>query len=88
MLSKLSLLLFWRAIFITRAFRRKNNFVMGLTILCFIGITLAVFLECNPRAGAWNAITFEHAKCIPLGRITIGYEASNIFIDIMIIGLP
>ena len=87
-LSKISLLLFLRSLFITPWFRKLDYALMGLCVIWYIVTTLALFFQCRPVAAAWDVTLLTDAHCTPLGKIIAGYEVSNVVIDLLIIALP
>ncbi|KAI4264235.1 MAG: hypothetical protein L6R42_000651 [Xanthoria sp. 1 TBL-2021] len=87
---KLSILSLYRTIFPTPAFRRASLFVgVGCLVWFFVCFFVNIF-QCRPLVGAWKLeLVFSgDATCIVYGDYIVGYEVSNMLLDIIILCLP
>lgn len=87
---KLSILSLYRTIFPTPAFRRASLLVgVGCLIWFFVCFFVNMF-QCRPLVGAWKPeLVFSgNASCIVYGDFIVGYEISNMLLDIIILCLP
>ena len=85
---KISILLLYRRIFDTAAFRRKTLVVGILCIIWFfIAICLAIF-ECHPISAAFNPRMIYTDHCINIQAYYEGVTATNMGIDIIMLLLP
>ena len=87
---KLSILSLYRTIFPTPAFRRASLLVgVGCLVWFFVCFFVNMF-QCRPLAGAWELeLVFSgEATCIVYGDFIVGYEISNMLLDIIILCLP
>lgn len=85
---KLSILLFYRAIFAVRHFRILAHIVMVLAIAWWLGTLFLVIFQCSPINGAWDLTANLKGHCVYFGDLILGYEVSNIVVDIIILALP
>ncbi|KAL2043877.1 hypothetical protein N7G274_003397 [Stereocaulon virgatum] len=87
-LVKISLLLLYRRIFSTAAFRKKSTFVGILCVIWFI-ITLCMdIFQCRPFDEAFRAETIFTNHCIDLQKFYWGATATNLGIDVIMLFLP
>ena len=86
--AKISLLFFYRGIFITRSFRIVSFLVDALCWIWFVVFEFVLAFSCIPVHGYWERITMPNAKCIPTRLLVLGPELTNIFLDIVILSLP
>lgn len=85
--AKFSLLLLYRRIFITRAFKTAT-IVVGTIILVWHGsFILAFVFQCTPVSAAWNPDAPPSA-CIDKVRLWLAYAISDIFTDTIVLSLP
>ncbi len=85
--TKFSLLLLYRRIFITRAFKIAT-IVVGTIILIWHGsFILAFVFQCTPVSAAWNPIAPTSA-CIDKIRLWLAYAISDILTDSIVLSMP
>lgn len=86
-LVKLSILAFYRQIFETRQFRITSNIIGALCVVWFFVCFFVSIFQCSPVHAAWDVglVLQGKATCIVYGDYIIGYELSNMLLDIAII---
>lgn len=87
---KISILLMYRRIFPIAEFQR-HALVVG--VFCVIWYFICFFInifQCRPVRAAWqlDLLMDEQATCLTYGHFIIGYEISNMLLDIAILMLP
>ena len=85
---KIAILLLYRRIFDTAAFKR-NTLVVG--ILCIIWFFIAICLEifqCHPRSAAFEPEMLFTDHCIDIQAYYEGVTATNMGIDMVMLLLP
>ncbi|KAF2230137.1 hypothetical protein EV356DRAFT_520173 [Viridothelium virens] len=83
---KLSILLFYRRIFVTRSFRLQVNIVGALVIVwLFVNAFVAAF-QCNPVKKEW--MVEIPGKCMDPLNYIVGVHSTNIALDFIILALP
>ena len=87
---KISVLLFYTSIFPTTLFRRQAQALGGLCMLWALANLLLTILQCKPVKAFWELelVAKGDGSCIPFGRVLLGYELTNMVIDIAILALP
>lgn len=83
---KISILLFYRRIFITKHFRQWTNFVGALVLLWFITHGFIFAFQCSPVRKAWESGIPGH--CIHQFGYLIAFHSINVALDIVILALP
>lgn len=85
-LNKLSVVLFYKRIFVTKSFQMQCWAVIG-TVLCWtIASIAATIWQCVPVAGAWNSTL--GATCIDTSMFWMSYAVVNILTDAIVLALP
>lgn len=51
-------------------------------------MTFVVIFQCHPVKAAWDPLRTSKNQCLLFGSFVLGYEASNIAIDLAILCLP
>ncbi|KAF4636593.1 hypothetical protein G7Y89_g1487 [Cudoniella acicularis] len=85
---KFSILLWYRHIFSIDSFRKRCNVVLLLCAIWAITVFFVLIFQCIPIKAAWDPVAKMAGKCINIGNIILGYEISNILLDISILALP
>lgn len=86
-LIKISILLFYRAIFVGRLFD-IGTYVTGAFVIAWgIAVPLVSIFSCHP-IGAWHLTTRPAAICINDRDFFIGNSSLNILADVVILCLP
>ena len=83
---KLSVLFYYKRIFITPSFKRISKFLIGVVIAWNITFFFASLFECLPIASNWDP-TIPH-QCIDLRSMFLAEGALDMVLDIAILCLP
>ncbi|MCJ1308866.1 hypothetical protein MMC25_002521 [Agyrium rufum] len=86
-LPKLSILLFLLRVFVSKTERVITYVLMGLIISNCVGSFVAVFLQCQPFAFAWNK-TLEGGHCFNQNAFYRYLSLPNIVTDVVLLALP
>ncbi len=86
---KLSILLWYWSIFAVGTGLRASIITVGCLCVawCITFLFLLIF-QCHPVQGAFDVIVFLSDSCIPVGRIIVAYESTNMVLDVAILSLP
>lgn len=85
---RISVLLLYRRIFVTEAFRRFTLVIGALCIVwAFANVFGQVFL-CSPMSAAWHPNLIFSDKCKDVQAMYYGVSISNMLLDIIILCLP
>jgi len=84
--TKISILLFYRAIFPGPRFAIATNIVGAFVIAWGVACILVSIFSCNPVRGFWD-LTIP-SKCIETRKFFIGNSVPNIVMDVVILMLP
>ncbi|QKX53297.1 uncharacterized protein TRUGW13939_00375 [Talaromyces rugulosus] len=89
-LIKLSILALYRDLFPIQQFRAYTVVIGTLCLIWYIICFLINIFQCTPVKAAWqlDLLTKGEAKCLVYGHYIIGYEVSNMLLDITILALP
>lgn len=85
-LTKISILLLYRRIFVQRWFRISSLVLMGLITAYMIATAAASIWQCNPMAGAWDKSL--KPTCISLTKNWYANAGFAIATDVLILALP
>ena len=85
--TKISILCFYRSIFVVQPFRWAVNIVMVLCLLWCIFILSFMAVKC-PVHAAWDSRLALTAQCFPYGTFALGAELSNLILDVTILAIP
>lgn len=85
-LNKVSVILLYLRIFVTKYFRIAAFVVMFIVVGYGIGGIGATIWQCVPIEGAWLQLPGE--KCIDSGMFWVAYAVLNILTDFMVLALP
>jgi hypothetical protein len=85
-LNKVSVLLLYMRIFVTRTFRVFCWMALIVVLGWSIGSIFATIFQCVPLKGSWDK-TLD-ARCINSDTFWISYGALNIVTDVMVLALP
>ena len=84
---KISLLLLYRRIFATTLFKRLTTAVgVACIIWCLINVPMIIF-QCRPVFSAFNPRLGTN-QCLNFRAFWTGITASNVALDMVILGLP
>lgn len=88
---KLSILWFYWKVFATNSGHNINKrIIQAAAILCviwFIIVTFIVVFQCHPIDAYWNQLA-QPPNCMNTPRLLLGYEISNLFLDVFILCIP
>ena len=85
---KLSILVLYRRIFCTTAFKRATLFV-GATIMSWFVVALFTdIFQCRPVKAAFDPELLPTRQCINLETYYRGVTASNLCIDVVMLYMP
>ena len=87
-LVKLSLLIMYRRIFFTAAFKRCTLIVGSTVILWFIIALFTDLFQCRPFQAAFNVELLLTDQCINLQAYYRGITASNLCLDVILLYMP
>ncbi len=85
-LTKTSILLLYRRIFVQRWFRISSLVLMSLVMAYMVATTAASIWQCSPIAGAWDRSL--QPKCISLTKNWYANAGFAIATDVLILALP
>ena len=86
--AKLSILSFYYQIFaISARFRRAVIVTAGICVIWSVVVLFLVGFQCRPISAFWNT-TASWKYCMHTAAVYLGYETSNLFIDVLILCLP
>jgi hypothetical protein len=85
-LNKLSVILLYLRILISRSFRVSAYVVIGIVTASSIGGIGATIWQCVPIAGAWDKSV--NATCIDSDKFWVAYAVMNVLTDAMVLVLP
>ena len=86
MTVKVSILLFYRRLFITAKFKLATNIVAVIVVLWWIAVLLAQIFQCRPIQGIWDSTI--KASCVKKSTYYIGVAVPNIVTDVALLCLP
>ncbi|GLA56387.1 hypothetical protein AtubIFM55763_007454 [Aspergillus tubingensis] len=85
---KLSVLAFLHGLFkISKIYRILNYVTAGLCVAWFLIVLFVNIFQCHPIHMLWDAMGAAE-YCIASGRLWLGMELTNLFLDVMILFLP
>ena len=90
-LVKFSILAFYRTTFKpSKEFQRASVVVSAFCAIWFLVCFFVSIFQCSPPWAAWDLALFAsgQAQCIAYGKFIIGYEITNILLDVAILALP
>lgn len=86
---KLSVLLFYRRIFVTKTFRVYNTILIGVVIIWTITFFVCLLAQCGSNIGTnFGTLGDLKAKCTDTFAILIGLAASDVAVDLAILSIP
>ena len=85
---KISILLMYRRIFDTEAFKRATLVVGTACVAWAIAAIFCLIFQCHPFSGLWNPELTFTSKCINLQSYYRAVASSNMALDIIILCMP
>lgn len=83
-LIKLSILFFYKRIFVTKKFVLAVNVLIGVIFLWAVVMTIIGIFSCIPVSAFWT----RQGRCLDLGRFIIGHTSVNIITHLAVWALP
>ncbi|KAF2228673.1 hypothetical protein EV356DRAFT_495111 [Viridothelium virens] len=88
-LSKLSVLSFYRSIFVTRTFRLLSWIMIFIVVAWVLGGFFAVAFQCGPRIELlWSSAKSTKAHCKSGKDVAFGFSIPDVIIDLLILCMP
>ncbi len=87
-LVKISILLLYRRIFNSPAFKQATLVVGALCIAWSLADVFTALFQCSPVSAAWNQALLVSSQCKDIKKIMMGITISNMFIDFIILCMP
>ncbi|KAK8863382.1 hypothetical protein PGQ11_009617 [Apiospora arundinis] len=85
---KLSILWLYRHLFAIKTnVQRAIHGVAAVAIAWLIGTTLAIVFQCRPISAYWETVVSSEF-CSENSKVLLGYEMTNLFIDVAILCIP
>lgn len=87
---KISILWFYYKAFVTRQDVHKRRLIQGTMLACliwFVCITFFIVFTCHPSHAYWDQFGVA-PYCHDSVRFLLGYEISNLFLDVLILAIP
>jgi hypothetical protein len=86
--AKISILcLYYSAFAANPTCRRAVRVVGALCILWFVIATFVIVFHCHPIQAYWEELD-SSKYCLPSGQILVGYETTNLILDVAILAIP
>jgi hypothetical protein len=85
-LVKISILWFYYTLFAVKA-GRVIKIAGALCLAWFIAVTLLLIFQCKPISAFWTHLAQE-PYCMDGPHVYLGYELSNLLIDMIILCIP
>lgn len=86
---KLSILLFYRRIFVTQTFQIYNSILIGVVVIWSITFLVCLLAQCGSNIGTnFGTLGDLKSKCTDTFAILIGLAASDVAVDLIILGIP
>ena len=60
----------------------------GFSLAWGLAALLLVIFQCTPIYAAWDLVAAQSARCIAFGNLILGYELTNMLLDVAILVLP
>ena len=87
-MAKISILLLYRRIFATKAFRKATLILVVACIMWAIAAICCVIFQCRPVSGAWTPTDLFTEKCIDLRTYFQCISGAHMGFDIIILCMP
>jgi hypothetical protein len=85
---KISTLSFYYSIFsVSQNFARAIFITGTLCLVWFIIVTFIIIYQCKPISAFWDQLALP-PYCLSSARVLLGYEITNLFLDVAIVCLP
>lgn len=85
---KMSVLVFYYSIFsVSETFARLVKMLSVLCLIWLVVVTFIVVFQCNPVQAFWEELN-QSPYCHCSAETLLGYEITNLFLDVIILCLP
>lgn len=85
---KVSILLLYYSIFhVSSNFRWAVRIAGGLCVIWGITLTFLIIFQCTPVNALWEQMAAPQV-CMSTSKLLLGYEVSNLVLDVMVLCLP
>jgi hypothetical protein len=85
---KLSILGLYNHLFsINKKTQRVIHVVGAVAIAWFIAATLVIIFQCKPISAYWETVASSE-YCLQNPHVLLGYEVTNLFVDVSILCIP
>lgn len=87
---KLSILWFYYTIFAVPNSAFNKSIIKGTAVICvvwFLIVNFLVVFQCTPVHAYWDMLAMA-PYCIDSPRLLLGYEMTNLFLDVVILCIP
>ncbi|KAL7629616.1 hypothetical protein AAE478_001138 [Parahypoxylon ruwenzoriense] len=85
---KLSILWFYHTLFsVNDTMLRVTRGTAILCVMWYITVTFIIVFQCNPISAYWDSVD-SPLYCMSSPRVLLGYEMSNLFLDVIILCIP
>jgi len=86
---KLSIVFFYRRIFLGRAFTVTSWVIIILVIAWGVSFSIAVITGCGQNLTAWwSSLAFAGLKCVKLFDLLLAFSVSDVIIDFVLLIVP
>ena len=85
---KISLLLLYRRIFDTQAFKRRSLVVGIACLVWFLIVVLTTFFQCRPFTASFDAQALFSDSCVDIRAYYLSFCILNLFLDVVLLLLP
>ncbi|KAK4242264.1 hypothetical protein C8A03DRAFT_29525 [Achaetomium macrosporum] len=80
---------YWHIFAVNNSDIRIPMIVIGICCLAWgLAALLLVIFQCTPIYAAWDMVAAQSARCIAFGNLIVGYETTNMVLDVAILVLP
>lgn len=88
-ITKISILLFYRRLFVVRAFKIASGIMMGLVASWSLAFTSALAAQCSPPTYFWESFEVDFPlHCTQVLILYQGLAISDLILDILVLALP
>ncbi len=86
---KISILLFYRRLFVVKPFMVASSVMMALVASWAVSFTSAMAAQCNPPPYFWKSFEIDYpAHCIQVQLMYEGLAYSDLILDVLVLSLP
>ncbi|KAL8919795.1 MAG: hypothetical protein Q9172_004800 [Xanthocarpia lactea] len=86
---KISILLFYRRIFVVRPFKIASAVMMAIVACWAVSFTSAMAAQCSPVPYFWESFEIDYPKkCFEVQKMYQGLAYSDLVLDVLVLALP